>query len=114
MTAQLTGAVPPVEASVAPAYGLFTRPAGRAVVVTTRAGPLTVIDSFALAVCAVGVVESVAVTVNVVVAGHGRRPGDRPRTAEVQAGGEFPGGDRPGDRAPSRRSRRASRPDRRR
>jgi hypothetical protein len=65
VTAHSTGAVPPVEVSIAPGYVTPNCPAGSAVVVTASVGPLTVMDSFFLAVTAVGLVESVAVTVNV-------------------------------------------------
>ena len=54
MTAQVIGAVPPVEARVAPRVGGAVLTAGRDPVVTSRVGPLTEIDSFALAVNGVG------------------------------------------------------------
>ena len=59
---------------------------------------MTVRDSFALAVSAVGPLESVAVTVTVVVPDAVGVPLSTPGAGQGQAGRQCAGSDRPGDR----------------
>ena len=67
VTAQVTGAVPPVDARVAPTYGLPTCPPGSDAVVMFSGTLATAIDMAAEAVSA-GLLESVASTVKEVTA----------------------------------------------
>ena len=106
VTAQVIGAEPPVEASVAPGYATLTCPVGRELVVTTSAAS-TEINIFGFAVSRGGSGRVGRRHRHRGGPRRGRRPAKNAAGAESQAGGERAGGDGPADgRSPTNRGQR--------